>query len=57
MGEAFTAILPLLIYFSIIGFSLWFCISLIIAQRERNQILRDISSNLKDAAFLKKEEL
>ena len=56
MEGEFTAILPLLIYFSIIGFSLWFCISLITAQRDRNQILRDISSNLEDAAFLKKEE-
>ncbi|MEH7342736.1 hypothetical protein V7122_02430 [Bacillus sp. JJ1532] len=57
--EAF-ALIPLLfmlvIYLVIIGFTVWFCISLIKAQKERNQILREISSKLDGDNFLKKEE-
>ncbi|MEH7521990.1 hypothetical protein V7149_01705 [Bacillus sp. JJ1503] len=57
--EAF-ALIPLLfmlvIYLVIIGFTVWFCISLIKAQKERNQILREISSKLDGDNFIKKEE-
>lgn len=52
----FLSIIPLLIYLAIIGFSLWFCISLINAQNERNQILREISAKLDNVNFDKKEE-
>ncbi len=52
----FLPFLLLLIYLAIIGFSLWFCISLIKSQKERNQILREISSKLDFVNFDKKEE-
>ncbi|WP_170289654.1 hypothetical protein [Cytobacillus depressus] len=56
MNMGFFAIIPLLIYLAIIGFSIWFCISLIKAQRERNQVLREISTKLDYLNFGKKEE-
>ena len=44
------AILPVLlmviIYFAVIGFTIWFAISLIKAQKERNVVLKEISSKL-----------
>ena len=43
------AILPILlmiiIYLAVIGFTIWFAISLIKAQKERNVVLKKISSN------------
>jgi len=53
---AFFAIIPLLIYLAIIGFSIWFCVSLIITQKERNKILRQISTKLDNVNLGKKEE-
>lgn len=53
------AIIPflmILIYLALIGFALWFCISLIKAQRERNQILRELSAKLNNVPLAKKEE-
>ena len=56
MNTGFFAIFPLLIYLAFIGFSLWFCISLINAQKERNEVLREISTKLENINFDKKEE-
>lgn len=56
MEMALFAFLPLLIYLALIGFAIWFIISLINAQKERNQILREISTKLDNLNFSKKEE-
>ncbi|WP_172797606.1 hypothetical protein [Cytobacillus solani] len=56
MNGAFFAIIPLLFYLALIGFTIWFCTSLITAQKERNQILREISSKLDGTNIGKKEE-
>lgn len=53
---AFFAIIPLLIYLAIIGFAIWFCVSLINAQKERNRILQEISTKLDNVSPGKKEE-
>ena len=54
------AILPILlmiiIYFAVIGFTIWFAISLIKAQKERNVVLKEISSKLDGIEISKKEE-
>ena len=46
------AIIPILlmiiIYLAVIGFTIWFAISLIKAQKERNIVLKEISSKLQD---------
>lgn len=46
----------ILIYLAVIVFSIWFCVSLIKSQRERNQLLRDISNKLDNPSIFKKEE-
>ena len=46
----------ILIYLAVIVFSIWFCVSLIKSQRERNQLLRDISNKLDNPSIIKKEE-
>ncbi|WP_185150686.1 hypothetical protein [Cytobacillus dafuensis] len=46
----------LFIYLVIIGFIILFCTNLIKAQRERNQVLREISAKLDGTDFEKKEE-
>lgn len=54
------AIIPLLlmmfIYLAVIGFTIWFAISLIKAQNERNAVLKEISNKLENIEFSKKEE-
>ena len=54
------AILPILlmiiIYLAVLGFTIWFAISLIKAQKERNVVLKEISSKLDGIAISKKEE-
>jgi heme/copper-type cytochrome/quinol oxidase subunit 2 len=54
------AILPILlmiiIYLVVIGFTIWFAISLIKAQKERNVVLKEISSKLDGIEISKKEE-
>ena len=54
------AILPILlmiiIYLAVIGFTIWFAISLIKAQKERNVVLKEISSKLDGVEISKKEE-
>lgn len=54
------AILPILlmviIYLAVIGFTIWFAISLIKAQKERNVVLKEISSKLDGIEISKKEE-
>lgn len=49
-------LIMILIYLAIIGFSIWFCINLIKAQKERNQILKEISTKLDGTNFGRKEE-
>ena len=54
------AILPILlmiiIYLAVLGFTIWFAISLIKAQKERNVVLKEISSKLDGIEISKKEE-
>ncbi|MFJ8256391.1 hypothetical protein ACIQ4Z_03795 [Peribacillus asahii] len=54
------AIVPFLlmgiIYLAVIGFMIWFAISLIKSQKERNVILKEISNKLNDIEIRKKEE-
>ncbi|PFN79253.1 hypothetical protein COJ85_30795 [Bacillus sp. AFS076308] len=47
--NASLAILPIfiiIIYLAVIGFTIWFAVSLIKAQKERNEVLKEISSKL-----------
>ena len=54
------ALLPILlmiiIYLAVLGFTIWFAISLINAQKERNVVLKEISSKLDGLEISKKEE-
>lgn len=54
------AILPLLlmliIYLAVLGFAIWFAVSLIKAQKERNVVLKEISNKLNFLETSKKEE-
>lgn len=50
------AFIPLLIYLALFIFIIWFAISLINTQRERNDILKEISSKLNNIEFKKKED-
>jgi uncharacterized membrane protein YqiK len=54
------AILPLfliiIIYFIVLGFTIWFAVSLIKAQKERNVVLKEISSKLDVLEINKKGE-
>ncbi len=52
----FFALIPLIIYLAAIGFIIWFCVNLINAQRERNQVLKEISSKLDGISFSQMEE-
>ncbi|RXJ04510.1 hypothetical protein DS745_03765 [Anaerobacillus alkaliphilus] len=46
VGVYFLTILPFLIYSILIGVIVWFAISFIKLQRERNEILADIANKL-----------
>ncbi|MCM3163462.1 hypothetical protein [Metabacillus litoralis] len=54
------ALLPILfigiIYIGVIGFTIWFAISLIKAQKERNVVLKEISNKLDIVEIRKKED-
>lgn len=54
------AFIPLLlisiIYLAVLGFIIWFAISLIQTQKDRNVILKEISSKLEHIEISKKEE-
>ncbi|MCM3409734.1 hypothetical protein KDJ21_017925 [Metabacillus litoralis] len=54
------ALLPILfigiIYIGVIGFTIWFAISLIKAQKERNVVLKEISNKLDIVEISKKED-
>ncbi len=56
----FFAIIPFLImfviYLAVIGLTIWFAISLISAQKERNVVLKEISNKLNVVEISKKEE-
>lgn len=54
---SFFPILMMLFYLATIGFSIWFAVSLIKAQRERNVILKEISARLDQSSNIKKDEL
>lgn len=45
-----------ILYLAVLGFSIWFAVSLIKAQKERNTILKEISSKLEGIVNTKKEE-
>lgn len=49
--------LMMLLYLAAIGFTIWFAVSLIKAQRERNVILKEISAKLDQKPDMKKDEL
>ncbi|WP_026573455.1 hypothetical protein [Bacillus sp. UNC438CL73TsuS30] len=55
------AILPIflmiIIYLAVLGFTIWFAVSLIRAQRERNVVLKEISSKLDVLELNKKESV
>ncbi|MBS4189319.1 hypothetical protein KHA94_03665 [Bacillus sp. FJAT-49705] len=53
---SFPFLFILVIYLAIIGFIIWFCRNLIQAQRDRNQVLREISTKLDGTDFGKKED-
>lgn len=54
------ALIPVLIigiiYLAVIGFTIWFAISLINAQKDRNSILKEISKKLDGLEIRRKEE-
>lgn len=54
---SFFPILMMFLYLAAIGFSIWFAVSLIKAQRERNVILKEISTKLELKSNIKKDEL
>lgn len=45
----------LIIYLAVIGFTIWFAISLIKAQKERNAVLEEISNKLGNIKISEKE--
>jgi fucose permease len=47
------AIIPFLCYIAVLVFGIWFAVSLIKTQKEKNQILREISRQLEQS---KKDE-
>ncbi len=49
-------LLMIIIYLAVLGFIIWFAISLINAQKERNVVLKEISSKLDGLEISKKEE-
>ena len=49
-------LLMILIYLAVLGFIIWFAISLIKTQKERNVVLKEISHKLDGIAITKKEE-
>ncbi|WP_246041680.1 hypothetical protein [Robertmurraya kyonggiensis] len=57
MAFSFFPMLMMLFYLAAIGFSIWFALSLIKAQRERNEILNEISAKLEQKSDIKKDEL
>ncbi|MEQ2526604.1 hypothetical protein WMO40_07815 [Bacillaceae bacterium CLA-AA-H227] len=52
---SFFPILMMFLYLAVFGFSIWFAVSLIKAQRERNVILKEISTRLEQKS--EKDEL
>ena len=54
------AIIPfffvIILYLAVLGFTIWFAISLIKAQKERNVVLKEISNKLDNLKFINKEE-
>ncbi|MFD1738692.1 hypothetical protein ACFSCX_19415 [Bacillus salitolerans] len=49
-------LLMIILYLAGLIFAIWFAVSLIRAQRERNVVLKDISNKLDYLQFSKKEE-
>ncbi|WP_449622150.1 hypothetical protein [Robertmurraya sp. Marseille-Q9965] len=54
---SFFPMLMMLLYLAAIGFTIWFAVSLIKAQRERNVILKEFSAKLDQKSDMKKDEL
>ncbi|MBB6446923.1 hypothetical protein [Bacillus benzoevorans] len=52
----FPILLMIIIYLVVLGFVIWFAVSLIKAQKERNTILKEISHKLDGIEIRKKEE-
>ncbi len=49
-------LLMIIIYLAVLGFIIWFAISFIKTQKERNVVLKEISHKLDGIAITKKEE-
>jgi hypothetical protein len=50
------AFVPFLMMVFFYGFVIWFAVNLIKAQKERNDVLKEISNKLEGIQFSKKEE-
>ena len=49
-------LLMFVIYLAVIGFTIWFAISLINVNKQRNVLLKEISNKLSGSEFRQKEE-
>lgn len=52
---SFLPILLILVYLAVLGFVIWFAITLIKSQKERNQILKEMSTKLDRIDFNSKD--
>jgi len=52
---SFLPILLILVYLAVLGFVIWFAITLIKSQKERNQILKEMSTKLDRIEFNSKD--
>ncbi|NHM32083.1 hypothetical protein [Neobacillus terrae] len=52
---SFLPILLMLVYLAVLGFIIWFAVTLIKSQKERNQILKEISTKLDRIQFNSKD--
>lgn len=46
----------IILYLAVLGFTIWFAISLIKAQKERNGVLKEISNKLDNLKFNNEKE-
>ncbi|NME05485.1 hypothetical protein [Psychrobacillus sp. BL-248-WT-3] len=56
MMNTFIAIIPLILFFAFWCFVIWFIITLILSNKERNELLREISRKLDNLPHSNKAE-
>lgn len=56
VASAILSLILMIIYLAFLGFAIWFAVSLIKAQKERNVVLKEISNKLNVLEISKKEE-